>query len=39
VVTKLNRLARSLPHARAIAEELTVRQARLKAGPLGVRPA
>jgi DNA invertase Pin-like site-specific DNA recombinase len=29
VVTKLDRLARSLPDARAIAEELTVRQVRL----------
>jgi hypothetical protein len=32
VVTKLHRLARSLPDARAIAEELTVRQVRLSLG-------
>ena len=32
VVTKLNRLARSLPDARAIAEELTRRQVRLSLG-------
>jgi DNA-binding CsgD family transcriptional regulator len=32
VVTKLDRLARSLPDARAIAEELTVRQVRLSLG-------
>jgi hypothetical protein len=32
VVTKLDRLARSLPDARAIAEELTMRQVRLNLG-------
>jgi DNA invertase Pin-like site-specific DNA recombinase len=32
VVTKVDRLARSLPDARAIAEELTVRQVRLSLG-------
>ena len=32
VVTKLDRLARSLPDARAIVEELTVRQVRLSLG-------
>ncbi len=32
VVTKLDRLARSLPDARAIAEELTVRHVRLSLG-------
>jgi DNA invertase Pin-like site-specific DNA recombinase len=32
VVTKLDRLARSLPDARAIAEEPTVRQVRLSLG-------
>jgi DNA invertase Pin-like site-specific DNA recombinase len=32
VVTKLDRLARSLPDARAIAEELNVRQLRLSLG-------
>jgi DNA invertase Pin-like site-specific DNA recombinase len=32
MVTKLDRLARSLPDARAIAEELTVRQVRLSLG-------
>jgi len=32
VVTKLDRLARSLPDARAIAEELTFRQVRLSLG-------
>src|SRR5213083_2152987 len=32
VVTKLDRLARSLPDARAIAEELTARQVRLSLG-------
>ena len=32
VVTKLDRLARSLPDARAIADELTVRQVRLNLG-------
>ena len=32
VVTKLNRLARSLPDARAIADELTARQVRLSLG-------
>ena len=32
VVTKLDRLARSLPDARAIADELTVRQVRLSLG-------
>jgi len=32
VVTKLNRLARSLPDARAIADELTARQVRLNLG-------
>jgi DNA invertase Pin-like site-specific DNA recombinase len=32
VVTKLDRLARSLPDARANAEELTVRQVRLSQG-------
>lgn len=32
VVTKLDRLARSLPDARAIAEELTVRRVRLSLG-------
>jgi len=32
VVTKLDRLARSLPDARAIADELTVRQVRLSIG-------
>lgn len=32
VVTKLGRLARSLPDARAIAEELTARQVRLNLG-------
>jgi len=31
-VTKLDRLARSPPDARAIAEELTVRQVRLSLG-------
>ena len=46
VVTKLDRLARSLPDARAIADELTVRQVRLNLGgsvydptdPVGARP-
>ncbi len=32
VVTKLDRLARSLPDARAIADELTVRQVKLSLG-------
>jgi len=32
VVTKLDRLARSLPDARAIADELTARQVRLSLG-------
>jgi DNA invertase Pin-like site-specific DNA recombinase len=32
VVTKLDRLARSLPDARAIADELTLRQVRLNLG-------
>ena len=32
VVTKLDRLARSLPDARAILEELTTRQVRLSMG-------
>ncbi len=32
MVTKLDRLARSLPDARAIADELTVRQVRLNLG-------
>jgi len=32
VVTKLDRLARSLPDARAITDELTVRQVRLNLG-------
>ena len=32
VVTKLDRLARSLPDARAIADELTIRQVRLNLG-------
>ena len=32
VVTKLDRLARSLPDARAIADELTARQVRLNLG-------
>jgi len=32
VVTKLDRLARSLPDARAIADELTTRQIRLSLG-------
>jgi len=32
VVTKLDRLARSLPDARAIAEELTARQVKLSLG-------
>lgn len=32
VVTKLDRLARSLPDARAIADELTTRQVRLRLG-------
>jgi len=32
VVTKLDRLARSLPDARSILEELTTRQARLSLG-------
>ena len=32
VVTKLDRLARSLPDARAIADELTQRQVRLNLG-------
>jgi DNA invertase Pin-like site-specific DNA recombinase len=32
VVTKLDRLARSLPDARAIAEELTARHVRLSLG-------
>ena len=32
VVTKLHRLARSLPDARAIADELTARQVRLSLG-------
>ena len=32
VVTKLDRLARSLPDARAIADELTTRQVRLNLG-------
>ena len=31
-MTKLDRLARSLPDARAIADELTVRQVRLNLG-------
>jgi DNA invertase Pin-like site-specific DNA recombinase len=38
VVTKLDRLARSLPDARAIADELTMRQVRLNLGRIGVRP-
>src|SRR4051812_50185505 len=38
VVTKLDRLARSLPDARAIAEELTVRQVRLSLGGAGYGP-
>ena len=36
VVTKLDRLARSLPDARAILEELTARQVKLSLG--GARP-
>jgi len=32
VVSKLDRLARSLPDARAIADELTARQVRLSLG-------
>ena len=38
VVTKLDRLARSLPDARAIADELTARQVSLQPGRLGLRP-
>jgi DNA invertase Pin-like site-specific DNA recombinase len=39
VVTKLDRLARSLPDARAIADELAVRQVRLNlGGPSTIRP-
>ena len=38
VVTKLDRLARSLPDARAIADELTTRQISLFARRLGLRP-
>ena len=39
VVTKLDRLARSLPDARAIADELTARQISLRsAGPSTTRP-
>jgi DNA invertase Pin-like site-specific DNA recombinase len=38
VVTKLDRLARSLPDARAIADELTVRQGAPEPGRVGIRP-
>src|SRR4051794_26121953 len=38
VVTKLDRLARSLPDARAIADELTARQVKLAARHLRARP-
>ena len=38
VVTKLDRLARSLPDARAIADELTTRQISLSLGRVGLRP-
>ena len=38
VVTKLDRLARSLPDARSIADELTVRQVRLNLGGSGYDP-
>ncbi|MDX6308457.1 MAG: hypothetical protein QOI06_1503 [Nocardioidaceae bacterium] len=38
VFTKLDRLARSLPDARAIADELTARQIRPLPGWLGLRP-
>jgi len=38
VVTKLDRLARSLPDARAIADELTAGQVRPQPGRIGVRP-
>ena len=38
VVTKLDRLARSLPDARAIADELTTRQISLSPWRLGLRP-
>lgn len=38
VVTKLDRLARSLPDARAIADELTARQVRLSLGGSGYDP-
>ncbi len=38
VVTKLDRLARSLPDARAIAAELTARQVRLNLGGLVYDP-
>ena len=38
VVTKLDRLARSLPDARAIADELTQRQVRLNLGGSGYDP-
>jgi len=38
VVTKLDRLARSLPDARAIADELTVRQGSSQPRRVGVRP-
>lgn len=38
VVTKLDRLARSLPDARAIADELTTRQVSMNLGGVGLRP-
>jgi hypothetical protein len=38
VVTKLDRLARSLPDARAIAEDLTRRTVRLRPRWVGIRP-
>src|SRR5258708_27620610 len=38
VLTKLDRLARSLPDARAIADELTPRQVRLSPGASGYDP-
>ncbi|MET3808813.1 DNA invertase Pin-like site-specific DNA recombinase [Nakamurella sp. UYEF19] len=38
VVAKLDRLARSLPDARAIADELTERQVKTQHRRLGVRP-
>ena len=38
VVTKLDRLARSLPDARAIADKLTTRPGQAEPGRVGLRP-